>query len=85
MKKGFIFTLVFAFVLVLGSGLALAKEEKQAILSKKCDAKKLKEIGGEAIVKVEKGAWEGGYNVTLKTDKMSWNDLMQKMAKAECN
>ena len=61
-----------------------AKEETSAVASPKCDMAKLKEVGGEGIVKVEKGAWEGGYNVTIDTDKTNSGELIQKMVAAGC-
>ena len=66
------------------NGSAIAAEETAAYASPKCNAEKIKEIGGDGIVKVEKGAWEGGYNITIDNSKTNSGELIGKMAAAGC-
>ena len=73
-----------SLAMVLFAAPALAGEETNAVASPKCDADKIKELGGDAVVKVEKGAWEGGYNVTLDTDKLTFAGLIEKLVDAGC-
>lgn len=61
-----------------------AKTETQAISSPKCDQKKLRAMAGNAAVKVEAGSWEGSYNVTLDTAKMTFDELLKKLVKEKC-
>jgi hypothetical protein len=81
MKKTIFVAIAMTFAI---QSTAFAKEETSAMASPKCDAAKLKEIGGDGVVKVEKGAWEGGYNVTIETDKTNSGELIQKMVAAGC-
>ena len=71
-------------VVVLFAAPALAGEETSAVASPNCDAERVKELGGDGVVKVEKGAWEGGYNVTLDTDKPTIEKLIEKLVEAGC-
>lgn len=73
-----------ALALTLSIFSAHAGEETSAMASPKCDADKLQEIGGDGVVKVEQGAWAGGYNVTLNTDELTFADLTAKMAEEGC-
>ena len=63
---------------------AFAAEETGAYASPKCDAAKIKEIAGDGVVKVEKGAWEGGHNVTIDNSKTNSGELIGKMVAAGC-
>ena len=84
MKKLFAVIMILSLLSFVFPAAGLAKEETSAVASPKCDMEKLKKIGGDAIVKIEKGSWEGGFNVTLNTDKMTFNDLIQKMVAEGC-
>ena len=70
--------------MMMFQGIAFAAEKTQAVASPKCDMEKVKKIGGKAVVKIEKGAWDGGYNITLNTDKLTFSELLQKMVKEKC-
>ncbi len=70
--------------MVLFASPALADEESAAVASPNCDAERIKELGGDGVVKVEKGEWEGGFNVTLETSKLTFAELIEKMAEADC-
>lgn len=84
MKK----SLIVALLLALSSTPSFAKETASAIYSPNCTAKQLKEMAGDALVKISKNqAWSNdtkGFIVTLDTDKMSFADLAKKMQKAGC-
>ena len=66
---------------------ALAKEETSALMSKTCDEKKIRELAGDAIVKIEAQDWGAGlkgFTVTINADKMSMKELTEKMQAAKC-
>ena len=73
-----------AATIALAPGLASAKVEKRAMLSKSCDMEKVKSLGGDAVVKIEKGASPIIVNITLDTGKMTWQQLTVKMNAAGC-
>ena len=73
-----------AAAIALAPNLASAKAEKRAMLSKSCSMDKVKSLGGDAIVKVEKGASPIILNITLDTGKMTWQQLTVKMNTAGC-
>jgi hypothetical protein len=65
---------------------AQAKQESRAVLSNKCDVAKLRQIAGEALVRI--GPGPGGnakiHTITLDTSKLTFQQLTQKMVKAGC-
>lgn len=72
------FIVAFGFI-VATAGMAQAAEVTSAMYSPKCTAEQLQGIPG--VVKVEKGAFEGGFNVTIddtKTDSMKLTVAMQE-------
>lgn len=73
-----------AAAIALAPSLASATAETRAMLSKNCSVDKVKSIGGDAIVKIEKGASPIIVNITLDTGKMTWQQLTVKMNAAGC-
>lgn len=63
-----------------------AKPETNAVMSNKCDEAKIRQITGEALIKIEPQDWNGvkGFIITLETDKMTFAELAQKMQAAGC-
>jgi hypothetical protein len=84
MKKRFLGLCILTVAFCLFLTPAFSAEETNAVYSPKCDVKKFKDFCGEACKKVEKGSWEGGVNVTLDTDKLSWADLTKKLTENKC-
>ena len=73
-----------AVAIALAPSVASAKTEKRAMLSKSCSMDKVKSLGGDAIVKLEKGPSPIILLVTLDTGKMTWQQLTVKMNSAGC-
>jgi hypothetical protein len=84
MKRTVILTAIAAALVVPAA--AQAKQESRAVLSKKCDAAKLKAIAGPALVKIGPGPGNNAtiHTVTLDTSKLTFQQLTQKMTKAGC-
>ena len=81
-----IFLAVILFVLSISTPV-FAKPETSSVSSPKCDEAKLKQLCGDAFVKIEKAQWSGdlrGFNVTLETSKMTFGELTKKMLNAGC-
>lgn len=80
--------LFFIFVLILFPLLGFAEQSTSAILSPKCDEAKLREIAGEALIKIiETTSLEGGgkiYSITLEITKLTFGDLTKKMMEQGC-
>ena len=64
---------------------AWAEESTSAMAAPKCDMEKIQKLCEESddCVKVEKGAWEGGYNVTSK-DKEAETRFMTEVVIKNC-
>lgn len=65
----------------------VTKEESSALMSKNCDEKKIRELAGDAIVKIVAQDWGAemkGFNVTINAGKMSMKELTDKMQAAKC-
>lgn len=62
------------------------QQQTSAIMSPKCDEKKIKELAGDALVAIVKGDFGAlnGFNVTLETSKMDFATLTKKMLDAGC-
>jgi len=63
------------------------QHQTSAILSPKCDEKKVQELAGDALVSIVKGDFGNnliGFNVTLDTVKMDFAALTKKMLDAGC-
>ncbi len=73
-----------AAALISAPTVAIAKVDTRAMLSKKCDAEKLKQLSGGAITAIKPGPGQDIYTVSLDTAKMTWAALTQKMVKAGC-
>ena len=76
--KTFLCTLFF-----LLSHAAIAAEAV-TVASPKCDATKIKQVGGDAIQDVKAADWKDGYSVTLDTAALSARDLTRKLQQAGC-
>jgi len=74
-----------ALALTGAGGTASAAESTSAMAAPKCDMEKIKKLCSESkdCVKVEKGAWEGGYNVTSK-DKDAETRFMTEVVIKNC-
>jgi hypothetical protein len=75
-----------AGLMLAGAGFAAwAQESTSAMAAPKCDLEKIQKLCEESedCVKVEKGAWEGGYNVTSK-DKATENRFMTEVVMKNC-
>jgi hypothetical protein len=72
-------------VLGLAGSSAWAEESTSAMAAPKCDLEKIQKLCEESedCVKVEKGAWEGGYNVTSK-DKEAETRFMTEVVIKNC-
>lgn len=84
MKKVMI---MFSLLLAVASA-SYAKEESSALMSKNCDEAKIKELAGNALIKITSQDWGNGlkgFTVTLDSDKMTMKDLTDKMHAAGCN
>jgi len=77
-------SLMVSGLLLIGLSVVYAAEETSAIAAPKCDAAKVKVLGGEGVLKVEKGAWVGSYRVTIDTTKMSSADMVRTLYAAGC-
>ena len=71
-----------------GSGLGApvaAEESTSAMAAPSCDLEKIQKLCADSddCVKVEKGAWEGGYNVTAK-DKEAETRFMTEVVIKNC-
>ncbi|MBF8270437.1 MAG: hypothetical protein HW386_2146 [Gammaproteobacteria bacterium] len=62
-----------------------AEESTSAMAAPKCDLEKIQKLceASDDCDKVEKGAWEGGYNVTSK-DKEAGNRFMTEVVIKNC-
>jgi len=82
MKK----TTIIMIVLILSSFSlpVFADQQSSSVSSPKCNEKKLKTLTGDALIKIVKGSWEGGYTITLETSKMTFVQLTKKMMDAGC-
>ena len=63
-----------------------AEESTSAMAAPKCSLEKMEKLckdNNKDCVKVEKGAWEGGYNVTSK-DKEAENRFMTEVVIKNC-
>lgn len=63
------------------------QHQTSAVLSPKCDEKKVRELAGDALVSIIKGDFGNnlvGFNVTLDTAKMDFAVLTKKMLDAGC-
>ena len=62
-----------------------AEESTSAMAAPKCDLEKIEKLCAESddCVKVEKGAWEGGFNVTSK-DKEAENRFLIEVVIKNC-
>ena len=66
--------------------LVSAEESTSAMAAPKCDLEKIQKLcaeNGNECVKVEKGAFEGGYNVTSK-DKAAETKFMTEVVIKNC-
>ncbi len=80
--------LLFFVMLVMIAFVSHAKEESSALMSKNCDEAKIKELAGEALIKITVQDWGNdlkGFTVTLNADKMTMKELTDKMHAAGCN
>ncbi|MBU0505390.1 MAG: hypothetical protein ABII18_06285 [bacterium] len=83
---------IFAVSLVVYSIVYLvpkvqAEQQTNAVMSKSCDEAKIREIAGDAIIKIEAKQWTAelrGFNITLDLNKLSFADLTKKMLDAGC-
>jgi len=66
------------------SGPALAAAEASSVMSPKCDADRLGELAGDALISIEAGTAENIWVITLDTDKMTFEALLQEMISAGC-
>lgn len=82
MRKIILFLVLGALIFSVS---ARANDEEQIVSSKKCDAEKIKSVGGKGVLSVKKSSWEGSYVVVIDDDQLSFTDLLQKLAKAGCN
>jgi len=80
-----IFGLTAALVLTGVCNPAIAEESTSAMAAPKCDLEKIQKLCEESedCVKAEKGAWEGGYNVTSK-DKEAETRFMTDVVIKNC-
>jgi len=83
MKKIF---LIIVILFLASTTYVLAKPETSAVMSNKCDEAKIKQIAGDALIKIDPQDWGDvkGFLVTLETDKMTFADLTKKMQEAGC-
>jgi len=84
MRKSIILSAVLV-VLVLPVA-AQAASDTKAVLSNKCSVEQLKKIIGDALVKIGPSASGNPkiFNITLNTEKMTFQQLTQKMVAAKC-
>ncbi len=78
---------LFVILLLLMASTSYAKEETNAVMSKSCDEAKVRELAGEALIKIVPQEWAGGlkgFNITLDTSKLTFADLTKKMMEAGC-
>lgn len=84
MKKIIVF---LSFFILAITTLVLAKPETSAVMSNKCDEAKIRQIAGDALIKIEPQDWGNGvkgFIITLETDKMTFAQLAQKMNENGC-
>ena len=74
-----------AVIFTLAFGPVAAEESTSAMAAPKCDLEKIQAFCADhdACVKVEKGAWEGGYNVT-STDKEAETRFLTEVVIKNC-
>lgn len=63
------------------------QHQTSAVLSPKCDEKKVRELAGDALISIVKGDFGNsliGFNITLDTAKMDFAALTKKMLDAGC-
>ena len=67
------------------AGSAAAEESTSAMAAPNCDLEKIQKLCEESedCVKVEQGAWEGGYNVT-SSDKDAENRFLTEVVIKNC-
>jgi len=84
MRKSIILSAMLV-VLVLPVA-AQAASETKAMLSIKCSVEQLKKIIGDALIKIGPNASGNPkiFNITLNTEKMTFQQLTQKMVAAKC-
>lgn len=78
-----------SIILLLFSALANASAKQTSlIMSRKCDAKKIRDLAGAALVSLvekRKDSRKGYvFEVTLNTDKLEFPQLMKKMFETGC-
>lgn len=80
-----LFGLVAGLAIACVSGSLAAEESTSAMAAPKCDLEKIQKLceASDDCVKVEKGAWEGGYNVTSK-DKDAENRFLAEVLVKNC-
>lgn len=76
---------VEALIFTLALGPVAAEESMSAMAAPKCDLETIQALcaDSDACVKVEKGAWEGGYNVT-STDKDAETKFLTEVVIKNC-
>jgi hypothetical protein len=78
--------LAFALAVAAFPACVSAEESKSAMAAPKCDLEKMQKLctdNSNECVKVEKGAFEGGYNVTSK-DKAAETKFMTEVVIKNC-
>ncbi len=72
-------------ICTLSFGLVAAEESTSAIAAPKCDLAQIEALCADSddCVKVEKGAWDGGYNVTAP-DKEAETKFMTEVIFKNC-
>lgn len=66
---------------------AFAVHKAYAVFSPSCPQDKMMEIAGDALINISRVKFAEGlysFNVTIDTQKLTYNDLIKKMEKAGC-